>query len=889
MRSPSSHPSLRALPWVAVVAATVALAALVALVLAGADDAAPTVLRVQQIVCALVVAVVAWRRRRTEPDSGWIGIAVFAAVWATDRVLVVVLDPGAPLSTRTGWWNLVWVVGLPAGFYGLFRLCFGRLSGATRWRVVFDALLVGSAFCFSGWVVIRATLPSVVAGMEPTGLFSPAIEVVAASIILTAAVYQPRRAPLWWLAAAAFLATVADLALLHESLTDGNMRGGLLYLPFVLAPLMAVGLVLSSDDVARPADIGSRRRMLLYSPVALAVGLAAWEVARTGALTGEVAVLAVVLGAMVVMNFLSVLSEMTGTLDRLRASEDLFRTVFDAAPLGVVIGDAEGRLLSVNRRLTRLTGVPPEVLVGGRLEDYATGPVGAEHARLRGELLAGRRRSFVQDFTVRVRDELRHMHLEVVPLPALDPPGLLGLLEDTTDRHRAQQELSFLANHDPLTGLPNRASFERRLSAELARVAATPGRRASDVGRRPPPVAVAFVDLDQFKVVNDSLGHVAGDELLVACGRRLVEAAGADAYVARFGGDEFCVLFPSEPRAQHRDRLDRVVEALRYPVEVGGEVSYPTASIGVALSRPEATASDLLAEADAAMYRAKERGRNRVEWFRSDDVPVLTRAHRLVGELHQVLRHAGEGDAGELVVHFQPMVALDTGLTAGAEALVRWRHPERGLMAPADFLDLADGAGLMVELGEWVLRSACATAATWTPAQPGRPRPWVSVNVAAQQLAGGDFVALVAEVLAQTGLPAGDLWLEITESALMADTRAATRTLTALRGLGVHLSIDDFGTGYSSLTYLRRFPVQALKIDRSFVDGIGVADEDSAIVRALCDLGDQLGLRVVAEGIETPLQMELLRAWGCDTGQGFLFGRPVPADELEAVGVRAAR
>jgi diguanylate cyclase (GGDEF)-like protein len=416
--------------------------------------------------------------------------------------------------------------------------------------------------------------------------------------------------------------------------------------------------------------------------------------------------------------------------------------------------------------------------------------------------------------------------------------------------------------------LPNRALVLDRLGQALGR-----GRRDGTA------VAVLFIDLDRFKPINDSLGHHVGDQVLVEIARRLTMVSRGVDTVARLAGDEFLVICAGAgvPNTV-ASTAELVVAELSRPIMtdtgVAGREVTVGASVGIAYAHGSAdlTPEDLVRDADVAMYRAKQRGRGRVEAF--DD--TLRTAIELRLRTQEELRHAIGGD--QIRPHFQPIVDGVTATVVGFEALARWQHPTRGLLQPGDFIELAEETGLIVPLGAEILAQACAQAARW---QRDRPGLRVSVNVAGAQLTDPSFVSTVAAVLAGTGLEARRLSLEITESTLMADTNAAAATLRALAALGVHLALDDFGTGYSSLTYLRRFPVESLKIDRSFVAGIGRDREDEAIVSMILNLSQALGLRVVAEGVETAGQLDQLRRWGCPLMQGFYFGRPMPAEQIE--------
>jgi diguanylate cyclase (GGDEF)-like protein len=416
-----------------------------------------------------------------------------------------------------------------------------------------------------------------------------------------------------------------------------------------------------------------------------------------------------------------------------------------------------------------------------------------------------------------------------------------------------------------LTDLPNRALLLDHLELAIARAdRATTG------------IALLFLDLDRFKSVNDTLGHDAGDELLVAVADRINQLLRPADTVARLGGDEFVILCEDVVDEHHAvsiaQRILSLIEAT--PFRLAGTEIPVTASIGVALSaggaaHPEA----LLRDADAAMYRAKDLGRARIELF--DETMRRRAAERL--ELADELARAMEND--QIVVHYQPCVSLHTGRVTSVEALARWDHPDRGILAPTEFIGLAEETGLIVGLGLRVLNDACAQAKAWAD-QLGDAAPRIHVNLSARQLTAANLTVLVRGVLDGSGLEPELLCLEITESVLMEDAPAVIDALRRLKDIGVLLAIDDFGTGYSSLSYLRRFPVDILKVDQSFVDGLGPDPEDSAIVAAIVNLASTLELEAVAEGVETREQLERLRALGCATAQGYVFAEPAPAGEI---------
>ena len=432
---------------------------------------------------------------------------------------------------------------------------------------------------------------------------------------------------------------------------------------------------------------------------------------------------------------------------------------------------------------------------------------------------------------------------------------------------RAFGEAVHQATHDALTGLPNRTLVIDRLTHALARAR-----------RRPNGPAVLFVDLDRFKVVNDSLGHSVGDEVLIKVAQRLLDAVRPGDTVARLAGDEFVVVCEDvESDTEVMALAERLADAVAAPIPLYGRDAIITASIGIAVAASDARAEDLLRDADVAMYRAKERGRARLELF---DSAMRTRMLERL-EIEHALRRALHNR--EFVLYYQPTVSLKTGRIESLEALLRWPDPNRGLVLPDEFIPVAEENGLIVPLGQWALEEACRQLAEWRRDHEECADLHVGVNLSARQFGDRDLVPVVAAALRNSGLPPSALWLEITESVLMEEAEATIETLIALRGLGVHLSIDDFGTGYSSLSYLKRFPVDVLKIDRSFVDGLGDDAEDEAIVTAVVRLAQALELGVVAEGVETAVQLAHLRRLGCNSVQGYYFGRPKSADDTLAM------
>ena len=607
-------------------------------------------------------------------------------------------------------------------------------------------------------------------------------------------------------------------------------------------------------------------------------------------------------------------TERVAALARLRASEARFSALYRQAPLGIAMHDDDGVIVDANPAFERLLGRPLAELRGQRAADLSP-PEDASVTRTPvAELRAGRReRVEVEKRFVRGGGDLMWASLTVCRVDALgDGATTVGMVHDITERKALEARLSHQAYHDPLTGLANRAWLRERVEATLARAAA---------GGDAAHVAVLYVDLDDFKKVNDSLGHAAGDRLLAEAAVRLLQATRGSDTVARLGGDEFAVLL-ERVRGDDDARLvaERVGSALRAPFRLDGTEVVVGASVGVARAAelaapggppegargpapdaagPAAAADLLLRAADAAMYAAKRGGKGRYALY---DRAMNADAYARLA-LEADLRRAVAPDADELCVYYQPIVDLASGRPVGAEALVRWRHPRRGLLTPAAFVPLAEDTGLVVPLGRRVLDEACAAAAAWPDAAPFRgvragdaagAGHTLTVNVSARQLHAPDFVDAVGDALARAGLPPSRLMLELTESVLAERDAPTLGAIRALKALGVRLGIDDFGTGYSSLRYLQQFPVDVLKVDRSFVAGLdraaSAADAAAgvALARAVVALGRTLSLRTVAEGVESEAQRRQLLALGCELGQGYLFAPPLPDDALrEFLGARA--
>jgi diguanylate cyclase (GGDEF)-like protein/PAS domain S-box-containing protein len=549
----------------------------------------------------------------------------------------------------------------------------------------------------------------------------------------------------------------------------------------------------------------------------------------------------------------------------LQRSEERFRSLVQNASDAVVVIGEDG--------LVRYESPAVERILGRRAEDAIGRPATADiHPDDR--LTVDRRLADVASASgseVALEYRVRHADgswrtLEAIAKNLLDDPAVGGVVvnyRDVSERKVLEEQLRHQAFHDVLTGLANRSLFRDRLGHALA--------RAARGGR---PTAVLYLDLDDFKAVNDRLGHAEGDRLLVAVGERLLAATRDGDTVARLGGDEFAIIVEETDPTQASHAAERILGAVAQPFDLGERQVAARASIGIAIRMADgADADELLRRADIAMYAAKARGGNCQVTYEPHLYDATVARMELKAELRLAL------ERGELYVAYQPIVELESGAITGSEALMRWSHPERGPIPPIEFIPLAEESGLILDLGRWILETACQQTRTWQE-ETGRTELTISVNVSGRQLADPDLVDDVRRILAVSGLDPRCLTLEITESVLVLDVDQTIATLRALKALGVRIAIDDFGTGYSSLSYLRQFPVDILKVDRSFVASLDGGTDSMALVRSIVSLSSTLRLDTVAEGIETSEQRQVLRGLGAQHGQGHLFARPMQPGEL---------
>ncbi len=554
----------------------------------------------------------------------------------------------------------------------------------------------------------------------------------------------------------------------------------------------------------------------------------------------------------------------------LKDSEERFRAFFELSGMGALQADPlTGRFIMVNRSLCEITGHSREELLSLSFRELTHPEDRPRDSDEYAKLLGG---EFAQyDMELRYLHKKGHtiwVHISRALLRQAGglkkPLRVLGIVHDISDRKRMEREIIEMAHHDALTGLPN-----RRLFIELAQM------EMAQAGRNHKKIAFVFLDLDRFKEVNDTLGHETGDQLLKEVSIRIRKSLRKSDTVARIGGDEFNIIVADLTRAEDGAEIARkIVESFRGPFLIAGHQLHVTATIGLSVYPDDDENMDTLFRyADIAMYHAKEMGKNNFQFYNPSINMHSAERIRMESWLRQAIAR------GELLLHYQPMVDIQTGKMVCAEALVRWRHPEMGLLEPKSFIPLAEETGFITAIDEWVLGSGCAQAKKWI--QAGLPPVCVTVNLSARLFQKNGFAEDISKILEETGLPAGNLGLEITESLAMEDIQHTASQLGKLAELGIHISIDDFGTGYSSLNYLKRLPIGRLKIDSSFIKDIATDPDDRAIINAVIAMAHNMKIQVIAEGVETAGQLDFLRHAGCDQMQGFLYSRPLPADKFK--------
>jgi diguanylate cyclase (GGDEF)-like protein/PAS domain S-box-containing protein len=768
--------------------------------------------------------------------------------------------------------------GLYLGHYplfvaGLLVLLRRRSPGRDRDGLL-DALIITTGVGLLAWVFVlgpyvdAAGLPLPVRAVS---LAYPLMDLLVVAVAARLAVSGGARPPAYWLLLASLVGLLAAdgwyaLAQLHGSYQIGQLldAGWLVsYVGWGAAALHPSMRTLSQPGQPPAARLSRARLAALALAALVAPAVLLFQAVRGQPIDAPViAAASALLFGLTLLRMRRLAGQAAAQAERARLLHRL-GAVIDASPVAIVELDRAGRVQLWNPAAERIYGWPPQEVLGRpHPASLEPGWPPLQPAAANG-----------QGHTVRL--ELRHhrrdgtpigVELSTAPLqtPSGEPAGMIGVAADISERKRLAEQLRHQALHDPLTDLANRALLQDRLEHALARL-----------DRHGGLLAVLLLDLDAFKTVNDTLGHQVGDQLLTLVAERLRGAVRPSDTVARAGGDEFVVLVEdATSTADAVTATQRLLGALATPVALANRDIQVRASVGIAIAGPGAQPGDLVRDADVAMYQAKADGGSSFRVFDpSMRAEVVDRAE-LEADLRQAL------DRDQLRLRYQPIVELGSGRISGLEALVRWQHPTRGLLAPGSFIPLAEESGLLVAIGAWVLQHACQQTRHWQASIPGCGQLGISVNLSAVQLAQPHLADQVAQTLAATGLHARHLTLELTESLLIADVATTASTLAELDAIGVRLAIDDFGTGYSSLAYLRRLPVDSLKIDKAFVDEVASSPDAAALTHAIINLATTLGLGTVAEGIEQPDQLQRLRELGCQHGQGYYFAKPLDDQQL---------
>ena len=831
------------------------------------------------------------RARRTERGSGrlaWWLLAASQASWAlgtmTWSIYEVGLGVDVPFPSLA---DLGFLITVPLAAAGVLAFPGAPRKIYSRMRTLMDGMIIGGSLLFVSWATVlgptyRAGADSLLHQILSLAYPLGDVVIVAAVVFVAARAARGARASLVLVGLGVLILGLTDSTFIFLDLRGAYATGSLIDVGWTVGPLMILLGALATSRALGDARTEDDRTavstaFLPYVAPALAA-ITAFVVQRDGGrldpflVWNGLAIIAVI----VVRQLMTLLenislnrlleSRVEERTAELRASEERFRSLVQNSSDLIVIVSPDSTVSYASQSVERVLEVPASALMGAAL-------IAKVHREDEPRFMAAfadslKRPGSPVAVECRMRQgESRWANIELKLTNLLHDVSVRGIVlngRDVTERRLLEDQLTHQAFHDPLTGLANRAVFSDRVEHALRR-----GTRFND------PLAVLFLDLDGFKSVNDSLGHAGGDSLLTSFGARLAGWVRPGDTVARLGGDEFAILLEQLSTVDEAATIaERIVEGSRTPFLIEGRELYVRASIGIATHGDAGDTTDLLLRnADVAMYIAKARGKGRYEVFHPDmHAPVLARL-----ETESELRTAIE--RGDLRLHYQPIVDLHGGGVKSLEALVRWEHPERGLVSPVEFIPVAEESGLIHSIGSWVLTEACGDMQRLHD-RLGVTVP-VAVNLSAQQFQSPELPALVASTLERSGLAPENLVLEITETTVMTDTEATVSRLRELKELGVRLAIDDFGTGYSSLSYLRRFPVDVLKIDRSFVKDIARSAEESALARAILKLAQTFHLHAVAEGIERREQLDTLRSMGCLYGQGYFFSEPRPLEDLE--------
>ena len=822
------------------------------------------------------------RLAKKEKIIGWRIVAGACIFWTIGQVvygacIMAYRRPELPVSLADGFF----LVAIPLAIIGVFMVGMHGLRQMERIRIALDALAVACAVIFVSLAFLAQLVISNRTILQENAKLQFAfflLDVAFASMALSMMLYRRLDRMIVPIGIGMVLQATADMMWVTDQFRDSMVTRP--YARLMLLTAAALFCFAATRTNGRPTKQGNaasdrQLRLGVFLVVFVVIIFAIIKLPQTPHISPVVAL------SFVALFFVTLLGQIIGhfenhrltkeqgkSLEAVSESEARFRIAFENGPTGLLLVDENGIIVKANIAFGTMLSQYPADLVGTELIWLIHPDDRETHMRMSNSVF---------NHLTRVEYEVRFIEREgavswgsvsASEMPTSDGNNyVVYQIENISERKTSEQRLQYLAVHDPLTGLANRTYFVERLDEALRLASA-----------QHETLGVLFIDLDRFKVINDSLGHAVGDQVIQTISHRIKRVVGERGTVARFGGDEFVVLIApptTEPTAHliAKEVLDEVIKP--FPLQDGE--AYISCSIGVLLSDGEThDPQTLLRDADSAMYRAKELGRNRIETADQQVHKRVMRELQTVNELHHAVANS------EMKVFYQPIVRLDTGEISGFEALVRWQHPERGIISPDDFIPMAEDTGLILEIGKEVMLEAFQQLSTWQQIycqSDGKPLT-MSVNLAVRQLSDPNLLPLL-DLIQTTIAPANDsMILEITESVLLGDTRHAITILNDIHSMGYRLRVDDFGTGYSSLAYLKRFPIDGFKIDKSFISGLDIDENDTAIVHALIGLASSMHLTVVAEGVETKAARDSLKALGCVQGQGYLYSRPKPANQF---------
>src|SRR5256886_11687656 len=844
-----------------------------------------------EFVLAFIAAgacLFAARRHHGRTRIAWTFMAVSAFSWGAGEVAWSYYELlGGQQVPFPSFADLGYLMAVPLAIAGVLCFPWAPSRATSLARTILDGLLITGSLLVISWSSVLGAVYRSGSGdlmAQLIGLAYPAGDVVIGTMLVILAARAPRstRLPLYLLAGGLLANLLADSGFAYLTTTSQYGVGAVIdvgwaagYLLIAIAALRAAS---TPALLAAPSGPPGRVGLLLpYLSVAAAAVVAAIQEARPGDLDPVIFwTLLIVIVLVVIRQFLTLNDNLAlnraleANAAALTKGQEHFRSLVQNSSDVITLIGRDGAIRYQSASIERILGYREGQLIGKPFGDLVHPDDRTQVLRRIDEAINIPGPPIAVECRLR-RDDESYCPTEVTITNLLELPAVRGLVlntRDVSERKALEEKLTHQAFHDSLTNLPNRAAFRIHLDHALQK----------DTERR---IAVLFLDLDDFKTVNDTMGHDVGDQLLAAVGARIASTLRPGDTVARLGGDEFAVLLNNMEDEQIAARVaERITRQLAPPFAIGGKEISMQASIGIAgLVSGQEAAEELIRNADVAMYIAKSKGKARYVEYEASLAKAAVDRMELQHDMEVALQEK------QFVLHYQPVVILESGAIHSVEALVRWNHPRRGLLNPADFITIAEQSGMIVELGRWVMQQAARDGRRWQVRYPSTPAMaiQVSVNLSGRQLQRSDVIKEVIDAVDAAGLEPQSLILELTESVLMADTEPVARTLQELRSLGFRLALDDFGTGYSSLGHLRDFPVDILKMDGSFVAGIGSGLADGAILRAVIGLANTLGLMTIAEGIERQEQLAALNAMGCHAGQGFFFSKPLDYAGMDAL------